>query len=216
MPRHIHVEAKSSKGTPQFVTCSRSHSDGHKHKHHHNHNHHHHHRDVVKVDRSEWEALREREHTLADSNKSFALENNTLKASLSATQQERHRLVHGVIPQIQSQVAAANDQAQRHYREAERQHQRALRLESENKELRAESADLRTRVTELRRQLDASMGRRVAELLKEVEYWKDQYRRMKTKHDAAWRQYDDLCASVRLKSEKLAVYEDILRRGGLI
>jgi regulator of replication initiation timing len=171
---------------------------------------------VVKVDRAEWEALKERERTLADSNKSFALENNTLKANLSATQQEIHRLIHGVIPQMQSQVVAASEQAQRYYREAERQQQRAGSLERENKELRAEIGDLRSRVAELRRQLDASMGRRVAELLKEVEYWKDQYRRMKTKHDSAWRQYDELCASVRLKSEKLAVYEDILRRRGLI
>lgn len=212
MPRHIHVEAKSSKGTPQFVTCKRSHSEGHKHRHHH----HHHHRDVVKVDRAEWEALQERERTLTESNKSYALENSTLKANLSAAQHEIHRLVHGGIPQMQSQVVAANDQAQRHYREAERQAQRAGQLERENKDLRAENGDLRLRVAELRRQLDASMGRRISELLKEVEYWKDQYRRMKSKNDNAWRQYDDLCASVRLKSEKLAVYEDILRRQGLI
>ncbi|KAL2210345.1 hypothetical protein CC79DRAFT_493442 [Sarocladium strictum] len=213
MPRHIHVEAKSSKGNPQFVTCKRSHSDGHKHKNHHHYQHNH---DVVKVGRDEWEALKERERTLADSNKSFAYENNTLKANLSATQQELHRLVHGVIPQLQTQAAAATNDAQRHFREAERQHQQALKLERENKNLRAENGDLRTRVQELRRQLDGAMGRRVAELLKDVDYWKDQYRRMKTKNDGAWRQYDDLVASVRLKSEKLAVYEDILRRRGLI
>lgn len=220
MPRHIHVEAKSSKGTPQFTTCKRSHSDGHKHKHKH---HHHHHHDVVKVDRAEWEALKERERTLAesnttlaDSNKSFAIENNSLKANLSSAQQEIHRLVHGVIPQLQSQTAAANEQAQRYYREAERQRQLAARLEGDNKELRAEVGDLRSRVQDLRRQLDASGGRRVADLVKEVEYWKDLYRRMRSKHDGVWRQYDELCSSTRLQSEKLAVYEDILRRRGLI
>lgn len=215
MPRHIHVEAKSSKGTPQFVTCKRSHSDGHKHKHKHTHHHHDHH-DVVKVDRAEWLALKERERTLADSNKSFAIENNSLKANLSGAQQEIHRLVHGVIPQLQSQTAAANDQAQRHYCEAERQRQIAARLERENRELRAEVGDLRSRVQELRRQLDASVSRRVAELAKEVDYWKDLYRRLKAKYDGSWKQYDDLVASTRIQSEKLAVYEDILRRRGLI
>ena len=171
---------------------------------------------MVKVDRAEWEALKERERTLAESNKSFAVENNSLKANLSSAQQEIHRLVHGIIPQLQSQVAAAGEQAQRHYREAESQRQRAGRLDRENKELRAETADLRMRVQELRRQLDGSTSRRVTDLLKDVEYWKDQFRRMKSKNDAAWRQYDELVATLRIKSDKLAAYEDILRRRGLI
>lgn len=230
MARHIHVEAKSTPGEAQFVTCDGPCSDGHKHKKKNKHHHHHKSDDVVKVRREKWEALKERERTLSDLNKSLAVENTSLKTNLAAVQGELHRVAHDVVIHLQNQLtaaaglnqelrrslSAAEDQAARYYREAEVLRRRVDQLENENKNLRDVDRDLRSRIKHLGRQLDSGIHRRVSDLTKELDRWKDEFQRYKDKYESLVPRHENLIAMLERKDRKIAAYEDILRRRGLL
>ncbi|KYK61226.1 hypothetical protein DCS_02367 [Drechmeria coniospora] len=219
-------------GKPQYIPIKRSHSHGH------HHHHHHHHRrwrlhpdhDVIEVDREEWNRLIERKGSLEDANKSLLADIAALKASLSTAQAEAHHLCHIVVPQLQGQVNAlvadnealrqtiekSTDGSAKHCRELERLRKMMEELEREKCHLAKENEELRDKIKCLTRQLEAGCGRRLSDLLRDVEYWKDRCRFWKRKYEDTRQRHDDICGLLEIRTQKMRAYEEILRRRGII
>ncbi|KAK7419154.1 hypothetical protein QQX98_003493 [Neonectria punicea] len=213
MSRRCYVET-DPEGRKQFVSIKRSKSYGH-HTHRHS-------CDYYTVSREEWKAIAERTHALEEANQAFGIQNDTLRANLSIAQAEAHRLSHAVVPQLQEQVASlsAENQALRFslenstgsHREIAKLRHKVSKLEKENQHAKDENLDLRHRLRELSKQVDQGQHRRVAELTKEVEYWSNQRRFWKTKFEELQERFNGLFSILDAKTEKIEVYEDILRR----
>lgn len=212
----------------------RSHHDHHHHHHRHReleHGHKHYKESEYYMVRIEdWKILKDRDRILSDnnqalgdSNKSLITENQDLRTSISAVQAEAHRLEHAVIPDLQCQIASlqadnqslrrsvdnAADQASKHNKELDKLQCRIDKLEKENKEFRDDNHDLRTRVRALLRQLDQSCNRRMSDLVREVDYWKDEGKYWKSK-------YYEIIDDMDIRTERMKSYEEILRRNGFL
>lgn len=232
MSQRFYFETSSS-GKQQFVSIKRSRSHGHHHKHHH-HEHHehreHHEHEYYKVKRDVWDRMKERERCLEDINKSLIAEVNALKSRLSTAEAEAHHLCHVVVPQLQNQVnvlSADNEALRRsldnacqnecrHGRDEEALKQTIEKLEVEKKELKAENCSLKDKIKHLQRQVDAGCGRRTSELIREIDYWKEQYRWWKSKFEDTKQRHDDVCVTLEIRTEKMRAYEEILKRRRII
>ena len=232
MSRRFYIET-SADGHHQFVKLKRSrshHDPGHHHHHHrrrHSHHpedHHHHHHapydsDHYLIRKDEWDILKERDRILTDNNKILTTENQDLRAALADSQAEAHRLAHMVVPDLQCQVAAlqsdnaglrrsldtAAEHAEKHHREVDRLQTRVEKLEREGRDLRDVNADLRSRIKALKDQLDGSCNRRIADLTREVHYWKDQTRHWKCR-------FEDLADRLEFRTQRVDPFDDILKR----
>lgn len=221
MSKRFWVETSPS-GRQQFV-LKRSRSHGH------HHHHHHHGHDHVKVDkdhytvtREEWNSLVERGRALEESNIALASDNRGLKTELDR--------LNCLVPQLQNQNAAlyaeneslrrsvqnAGDHSARYSREVERLEIKVDKLEKEKRDIKDENSDLRVRVKSLSKQLDDSFNRRVTDLVREVDYWKDQYRMWRSKHDDLGRRHDVILLTLDTRTDKMKAYEDILKRHRII
>ena len=215
-------------GKEQFVSIKRSRS--HHHRRHHHHHHHHPEHDTIRVGRDEWNRLAERERCLDEANKSLVAEVSALKASLSAAQAEAHHLCHVVVPQLQGQInvlLADNDALRRsldnagnssskHCHELDRLKGIIAALEKEKCALAADNAGLKDKIKSLAKQLEQACGRRVSDLLADIDYWKDQVRYWKCKFEDTRRRHDDTCGMLEIRTEKMRAYEEILRRRRII
>ena len=242
MSRKCYVEA-SGVGRQQFVTIKRSRSHGHhhhKHLHHLDHlwdHHHHHHLDEVKyykVSVEEWNTLKERERVLDENNKALVTENEGLRASLSATQAEAHRLEHVVLPQVQNQLSVmcddnaslrksldkAVDNVAKHHAENEKLREKNERLEKDLRETRNENIDLKARVRHLTREIEdrvCRICRGVTEIRKDVDYWRGQSRdHWKAKWEDLKCRHDQLIELLDSRTERMKAYEEILKRRCII
>ncbi|KAF7541346.1 hypothetical protein G7Z17_g11987 [Cylindrodendrum hubeiense] len=209
-------------GRPQFVSIKRSRSYGH-HSHRHS-------CDYYKVSKEEWKALAERNHALEEANQAFSVQNDSLRTTLSVAQAEAHHLNHAVVPQLQEQVAilAADNEALRRsidsssgsstrtHRDIAKLRHKVSKLEKENQHVKDENSDLRVRLHELSKQIDQGVSRRVSELTREIEYWTNQRRFWKSKYEELLERYNGMCTILDTKTEKVEVYEDILRRHRII
>ncbi|KAM5342971.1 hypothetical protein ACJ41O_013937 [Fusarium nematophilum] len=217
MSRRCYVET-SPEGRPQFVTVKRSRS-----YHHHNHRHS---CDYYRVSRDEWKTLVKQNELLDEANQAFATQNETLRSRLHSAEAETHRLCHVVIPQLQDQIVGlsadneclrrsidnASDSSARSHRDMDKIRAKVCRLEGENKTLREENGDLRFRLRELSKQIDQNLSRRVTDLMKQVEYWTNQSCFWKKKYEELRERHIGLITVVESKTEKIEVYEDILKR----
>ncbi|UPK98092.1 hypothetical protein LCI18_009027 [Fusarium solani-melongenae] len=213
--RRFYVET-SPEGRPQFVTVKRSRS----------YHHHRHSCDYYKVSREEWKTLVKQNQQLEEANQDFAAQNETLRVRLHNAEAETHRLCHVVIPQLRDQVehlTAENeclrrsidnscDSTSRSHRELDNLRAKVCRLEKENKTLKDENGDLRYRVCQLSKQIDQSLSRRVADLTKQIEYWTNQSGFWKKTYEELRERHIGLITVVESKTEKIEVYEDILKR----
>lgn len=228
MSHRYYVET-STTGSRQFVKLKRSRSYHHDHHHHRRRHSHHHDDDKVviqpvapceseyyRISKEEWTILKERDRILTDNNKILTNDNNDLRASLADAQAEAHRLGHVVVPDLQCQIAtlvadnaglrrsldAATEHAEKHHREADRLQGKVDRLEKEAKDARDEIADLRCRLKALTKQLDGNCNRRLAEMAKELDYWRDQARSWKCR-------FED---KLEFRTQRVGTYDDILKR----
>lgn len=172
----------------------------------------------------------ERERVLAETNKVLVAESIAIKGQLSAAHAEAHNLCHVVVPQLQAQIATlvadneslrrtldnAGNNSSKHCREEDRLRHKAERMEKENKALKEDNSDLRTRVACLSRQLEQSSSRRLADLVRDVDYWKEQTRFWKGKFEDTKRRHDDACGTLEIRTEKMRAYEEILKRRRII
>ncbi|KAH7133221.1 hypothetical protein B0J13DRAFT_96184 [Dactylonectria estremocensis] len=221
MSRRCYVDTDAD-GRPQFVAIKRSQSYRH-HSHRHN-------CDYYTVSREDWKALAERNRALEEANQAFGLQNDSLRASLSSAQAESHHLNHTVIPQLQEQVVilsadnealrrsidSSNGSSVRTVREIAKLRHKVCKLEKENQLVKDENSDLRVRLHELSKQVDQGVSRRISELTKEIEYWSNQRRFWKSKYEELLERYNGMCTILDTKTEKVEVYEDILRRHRII
>lgn len=86
-------------------------------------------------------------------------------------------------------------------------------LKEENRSLKEEYFSLKDKMKLLQRQ---GRGRCSLELLREIDYWYDQYRYWKGKYDDAKRVHDDVCVTLEIRTEKMRAYEEILKRRRII
>ena len=231
MSRRFYLETTSS-GKEQFVSIRRSRSHHHHHSHHdHGHHHHQHHRhhdrDYYKVGIDEWNRLKERERTLEETTKSLQDQVASLKKSLATAQADHHHLCHVVVPQLQNQVHVLSEDNEalrksldnacgnedRHSREEERLKALVEKLEREKKELQDDNASPRDRLN-CRLPRGDSCDRR--ELLREIDYWRDQLRYWKSKHEDTEKKHDDVCITLDIRTQKMHAYEEILKRRRII
>lgn len=223
MSRRFYLET-SATGKQQFVSIKRSRSHGH------HHHHHHVEQDYYKVSVDEWNHLKERERCLEETNKSLVAEVSALKAGLTAAQGEAHHLCHVVVPQLQQQIHLltvdnealrksldnASHNEGKHCRDEEKLRQTIDKLDKEKKELKEENHCLKDKIKHLQRQIESGVGRRSSELLREIDYWRDQYRYWKDKYEHAKRNHDDVCVTLEVRTEKMRAYEEILKRRRII
>lgn len=171
----------------------------------------------------EWNILKERERVLYD-------ENKTLRSSLSAAQAETQRLEQCVIPDLQAQNNAlyadnqslrrsidnATDQAAKRNAEMERLQEKVDKLEKENKETKDENEDLRVRNRHLRNLLDQGCNRRVPDLPRELEDLRDRVRHWKYKFEDLDRHFCEMRDTLKIRTERMEAYEEILKRRRII
>jgi predicted nucleic acid-binding Zn-ribbon protein len=86
------------------------------------------------------------------------------------------------------------------------------KLDAENKEFKEENADLKIRVKALSKQLDQSFNRRIADLTKELEYWKENARGVRSRYEDIRQRYEDTLDALERQMKRIERYEDILRR----
>lgn len=230
MSRRWYFETAPS-GKEQIISVKRSRT----HRHHHHHRHHD--PDSYRVSRDEWNRLVERERCLAETNRGLTDEVNALRTSLSAAQAEAHHYSHNVVPQLQGQVNALTadnealrlsvDNAARQSCEEERLRQiidklekdkccleqARCSLERENADLKAET---RERIRCPSRPMEPGCGRRLPDLSRDAEYWKDQCRQWRSKFEDTRRRHDDTCGILEIRTEKMRAYEEILKRRRII
>ncbi|KAL6920300.1 hypothetical protein FSST1_004326 [Fusarium sambucinum] len=223
MSRRCYVET-SPDGRPQLVTLKRSRSYHHTHRHQ---------CDYYKVSREEWKTLIRQNELLDEANQAYAVQNETLRSRLHASEAETHRLCHVVIPSLNDQVAKLSQENEclrraaekpcdppvhilpistHHHSELERLREKVCKLEKENKVLRDDNGDLRFRLRELSKQVDQSLSRRVADLTKQIEYWTNQSGFWKKKYDDLRERHLGLITIVESKTEKTEYYDDVLKR----
>ncbi|KAM0242422.1 hypothetical protein ACHAPO_000841 [Fusarium lateritium] len=223
MSRRCYVET-SPDGRPQLVTLKRSRSYHHTHRHQ---------CDYYKVSREEWKTLIRQNELLDEANQAYAVQNETLRSRLHASEAETHRLCHVVIPSLNDQVAKLSRENEclrraaekpcdppvhilpistHHHSELERLREKVCKLEKENKVLRDDNGDLRFRLRELSKQVDQSLSRRVADLTKQIEYWTNQSGFWKKKYDDLRERHLGLITIVESKTEKTEYYDDVLKR----
>ncbi|KAK2598010.1 hypothetical protein QQS21_005847 [Conoideocrella luteorostrata] len=226
MSKRFYIET-SAAGKQQFVSIKRSRSHGH----------HHHHRDpcvetqdYYKVRVDEWNRLKERERCLEDTNCRLVAEVNTIKAALADAQGQAHHLGHVIVPQLQNQVnlLTADNEALRkslnnacqneghHGREIVKLKQTIDKLEKDKRELKDENCSLKDRVKHLQRQVEQSCSRRTSELLREIDYWRDQCRYWKGKYENTKQVHDEIVVTLDIRTEKMRAYEEILKRRRII
>lgn len=222
MSRRCYVET-SPDGRPQLVTLKRSRSYHHTHRHQ---------CDYYKVSREEWKTLIRQNELLDEANQAYAVQNETLRSRLHASEAETHRLCHVVIPSLNDQVAKLSRENEclrraaekpcdppvhilpistHHHSELERLREKVCKLEKENKVLRDDNGDLRFRLRELSKQVDQSLSRRVADLTKQIEYWTNQSGFWKKKYDDLRERHLGLITIVESKTEKTEYYDDVLK-----
>ncbi|KAI9171003.1 hypothetical protein HJFPF1_00482 [Paramyrothecium foliicola] len=220
MSKRYYLETTTS-GRQQFV-LKRSRSHGH----HHHHHYRHHHDPSCKVSYEEWKNLLERERTLEESNRALCAENNALRGSLSSAEGENHRLTSVVVPQLQAQVAAleadnkslrrsienAGGWSAKHHREMDKLNDKISKLEAENREVKEENTDLKIRVKALSKQLDQSFNRRIADLIKEADYWHDYACKQKTKYEDISRRYEAMFDTMERQLRDIDRLKELLRR----
>ncbi|RDA91127.1 hypothetical protein CP533_0443 [Ophiocordyceps camponoti-saundersi (nom. inval.)] len=182
-----------------------------------------------KVSREEWDRLVDRERCLAESNKRLTDEVCSLKTSLGTAQSEVQHLSQVVVVQLRSQIdalAAENaslrqsaecaakrcseldELVQRLQRERDCLEKNRIEADKAYAFLERENADLRQKIKCLERRAEAPLppcDGRLRDLARDVEYWKDRY------YDAR-RRLDDSCGILELRTKKMRVYEEILRR----
>lgn len=178
----------------------------------------------------EWNILKERERVLDEQNRSLVGENKTLSASLSAAQAEIHRLENCVIAELQTQnntlyadnqslrrsIDNATEQAAKQCAEIEKLQCKVDKLEKENKETKDENCDLRSRIRSLSRQLDQSCNRRLSDLGRELEHWKNEARCWKLRFEGVDRRLCEALDMLEMRTERMKSYEEILKRRGII
>lgn len=219
MSRYHYLETLTD-GRQQYVTVKRTKS--------YHHHHHSHKCEYYKVRRDEWNNLVERCRLLEDNNRSFAADNDTLRSSLSAVKAEAQRLGQ-TVAQLQGQnssLCAENQSLRRSldntgdhsasHRETDRLRHKIDRLEKENKDILDKNEDLRFRVHELSKQVDQSINRRVADLTRDVEYWKTQCGVWKTKYKDLRAEHISLTLILDNRTERMEAYADILKRRGIL
>ncbi|OAA41373.1 hypothetical protein NOR_05451 [Metarhizium rileyi] len=225
MSRRFYIETLTS-GKQQFVSIKRSRSHSQRHHHHHHHVEH----DYYKVGVEEWNAVKERERCLEEANRAFAVEVSALKAGLAASKEEAHHFGHVVVPQLQHQIQVlsadnealrkslgnASENEGRHHQEVEKLTQALGRLEKEKKELGHENCSLMDKMKHLQRQIESGCGRRTSDLVREIDYWRNQCRYWKDKYEHIKRSHDDVCITLDIRTEKMRAYEEILKRRRLI
>lgn len=225
MSRQYYVETLPD-GRQQFVSLRRSRSNGHSHHHggHHHggHHGHHHHNDLANVTKDEWNNLLERERNLKEANENLTRENQSLKTNLHSGDAELRRL-QAWIPHLERdiQVLRAENQSLRrslenagehasgHHRDVDKLRKKVNRLERENETLAA-------RVRELTRQCQESVSDRVNELKAIIAAWKRRHEEAENRIVRLRRENADQGAIIEEQSERLTVYERILRRHGLL
>lgn len=198
------------------VKRSRSH-----HHHHHDHRHHDHH-DRAHISQEELDKILERERQLREANETLTRENNNLKTNLQNADAEARRLQGWIGPlQEQNQALVAENKSLRrsidnagehslqHHREAEKLRHKIHKLERDNGELSA-------RVRELSRRVQDVVSDRIAELLDAVDAWKRKFESSEDRFMRLRRDYEDQAAIVIEHSDRVTVYERILRRHGLL
>lgn len=202
-----------------------AHHHGHHHGHHKGHHHGHHKKTDhghVKIAREEWNSLLEREKHLEETNIVLAAENRTLKTDLEAVHAEAGHLT-ALVPQLKNEIAAlyadndalrrtvekSGEHAAKQFRDMEKLECKLKKLEKEKKAIKEDNDDLRGRVKALSRQLDDTASRRMDDLVRQVEYWKDQFNTWKRRHEAT-------VITLNVRTEKMEQYGDILRRRGII
>jgi predicted nucleic acid-binding Zn-ribbon protein len=227
--RHYYVETTPS-GQKQFVALkrSRSHQDHHHLRRHHGHGHdhgsghHHHHDDCAHVTREEWADLVERERSLRETNDALARENQSLKTNLRNGDAELRRL-QGWIPHLEHQIQGlradnqslrrsldtASEHSAAHLQEAEKLRKKVHKLERENDTLIA-------RIRDLTRQCQDALSDRVVELKEAVAAWRRKFDEAEGRVIRLRRENADQAAVIADQSERLTVYERILRRNGLL
>ncbi|KZZ91525.1 hypothetical protein AAL_06761 [Moelleriella libera RCEF 2490] len=229
MSRRFYLETTPT-GKKQFVSVKRSRSDGHDGHHYHHHNPCLETQDYYKVKVDEWNRIKERERCLENANACLAMEINTLKAALVVSQGEAHQLQQVVIPKLQDQVKVLvtdNENLRKsldkacqseagHGREEEKLKQTVEGLEREKKEIKEENSSLKGKVEHLKRQVEQGCGRRVSELIREIDQWRERSRYWKGRYEETKRLHDDVCFVLDIRQDKIRAYEEILKRRRII
>lgn len=110
----------------------------------------------------------------------------------------------------------AGNSSSKHCHELDRLKGIIAALEKEKCALAADNAGLKDKIKSLAKQLEQACGRRVSDLLADIDYWKDQVRYWKCKFEDTRRRHDDTCGMLEIRTEKMRAYEEILRRRRII
>ena len=213
MSRKYYVETLPS-GKQQFISLKRSRS--------HHHHHHHDHHDHAHITREEWESMLERERHLRETNDALVRDNHVLKASLQSAEAEVHRLSSWIGPvQTQNNELMAENKALRrsidnmsdhnaqHHREVEKLRHKIHKLEREN-------GELLSRIRDLTRRCEDIASDKIADLTAKIEAWKLKYDATYDRYVRMRKDYEDQSFVVQEQSERLTVFERILRRHHLL
>ncbi|KAM0323000.1 hypothetical protein ACHAQA_009099 [Verticillium albo-atrum] len=212
MSRRYYVETSPS-GRPQFVTLKRSRS------------HHHHHpveHDACYVSKDDWKALMERERCLREANDALTRENYSLKCSLQNTDGELRRY-QAWVPQLQDRIQAlaadnaslrrsidsAGGHSEKHYREIERLKQKLLKADKE-------IGCLHDKVRDLLRRAGHGVQDRIDDLTGIIHDWKRKFEVLDEHNVRLRRDLDNRNYVISEQSERIAAYERIMRRHGLV
>ncbi|KHN98271.1 uncharacterized protein MAM_04032 [Metarhizium album ARSEF 1941] len=222
MSRRLYLETTTS-GKQQIVSIKRSRSHGHRHRVDH---------EYFKVSIAEWDGLKERERCLEDNNRHLVSEISSLKASLATAQGDAHHLRQVLVPQLQQQmhllsvdndslrktVDNASRNEERHSRDAEKLKDTIDKLENEKRALKDENHSLKSKIKQLQQEVESGSGsgRRTSDVIREAEYWRKEYRYWKDMYEDVKRNYDDSCLTLRIRTEKMRAYEEILKRRRII
>ncbi|PHH66418.1 hypothetical protein CDD81_7473 [Ophiocordyceps australis] len=83
-------------------------------------------------------------------------------------------------------------------------------------ELRGENASLKSRLMALSRQAGDSCGRRLTNMLGDMEYWKEQCKYWKAKFENEALRYQDTKGMLEIRTDKMKAYEELLKGRKLI
>lgn len=190
MSRHFYLE-KSSSGRERVVISKRPRSHA---CHCSNEN------GYFVISRNDWNLHLERERLLEEAKKDLISERDKLKASvLAAGAADQAKVENLELAKLQAQYKCLlmdNDMLRNGMEKAERKANLRLDeeerlkediscLEKKNKKLQVEKSDLRLRLERLSEQVDQSCNRRVAELRRDLEFWRDDCSSWKSKFEDA-------------------------------
>lgn len=183
----------------------------------------------MKLRRDEWVRLVDRERSLESANQSLRHQVEDLKARLCALQGDEGHFRH-TVQQLECQINrlatdnaalrrsldSATTQLSESYKTVDKLEGKLEKVEKDNHALKLENSDLKSRIRELSRQVGCSCGRRVDELRKDIEHWKERMLHWKELHDDLLKRFNETCRILECRTDKMRAYEDILKRRGII